>query len=180
MSDATTPDMSKFIRGKRKNLLFDKESLPVQLNYQVEDITKIIPHRSPLLFVDKITGLDREKGYIAGERFMDPDDPVFRGHFPEVPLYPGNFTLEMIGQIGLCLYYFDSNRRDSIAADAQPTAARVTKISEAYYLEPIYPGTTVTIFAQKLSSDAYFTSMIGQAMVGDKIAAVAIGEVIIL
>ena len=171
---------SLLIRSKRKKPLFNKADLPTRCNYLQEDIKKIIPHRPPLLFVDKITALDRQQGLIAGERFIDPDDPVFAGHFPDAPMYPGNFTLEMIGQMGLCMYYFEVQQRDDIGSDAQPVPARATRIAGAYYLEPIYPGARVTLLAQKLSSDGYFASMIGQALVDDKVAVVAIGEVIIL
>lgn len=173
-------DDGRLIRSKRKTPLFDKGALSVELDYRRKDIEKIIPHRPPLLFVDRIIGLNRERGIIMGERFLDPNDPVFEGHFPGNPVYPGNFTLEMIGQMGLCMYYFKMAERDDIGPDASPIPVRATRIAGAYYLEPIYPGTTVTLLAEELSSDGYFASMIGQALVNGKVAAVTIGEVLIL
>ena len=157
-----------------------KRLFQYRLNYRQEDIKKIIPHRPPLLFVDKITGLNRERKLIMGERFVDPADPVFEGHFPEVPIYPGSFTLEMIGQMGLCMYYFTMAQRDDIGPDACPVPIRATRIAGAYYIEPISPGATVTLLAQVLSSDGYFASIIGQALVGDKVAVVTVGEVLFL
>ncbi len=173
-------DPDKLLRSFRKKALFDPSTLPVSCDYGKKDIEKIIPHREPLLFIDRITGLDLDAGLIAGDRYIDPGDPVFQGHFPGAPLYPGNFTLEMIGQLGLCMYYFETRGKTDIASDAVPVPARATRIAGAYYLEPILPGSTVTLLAKKLDFDGYFASMIGQALVDGKVAVTVIGEVIIL
>ncbi|MGI9255907.1 MAG: 3-hydroxyacyl-ACP dehydratase FabZ family protein [Salinispira sp.] len=170
--------IDRLLRSKRKKPLFDPADLPVKLNYSQEFIKKIIPHRSPLLFVDRLTGLNLEQGLISGERFMNPSDPVFAGHFPDLPLYPGNFVMEMIGQLALCMNYFEAQQRTDIAPDAKPIANRLIK-AQAYYLEPIYPGVTVSILAQKLFMDEYSISLIGQALVNGKVAVVTSGEALI-
>lgn len=173
-------DSDKILRSARKKPIFDPAELAGQTPFSKKDIERIIPHRDPLLLLDSIDAVSHERGEIVGTRYMDPADPVFAGHFPGTPLYPGNFTLEMIGQLGLCLYYFDTHKTDAIAADAAPVPARATRIAGAYYLEPIEPGKTVTILARKLDYDGYFASMIGQALVDGKVAVAVIGEVIIL
>jgi 3-hydroxymyristoyl/3-hydroxydecanoyl-(acyl carrier protein) dehydratase len=173
-------ELEKLMKKYRKKPLFDTSELSTTLDLGKAEIERIIPHRDPLLFVDRLTGLDLSAGRIAGERVLDPSDPVFQGHFPQMPLYPGNLTIEMIGQLGLCMYYFVSKNRNSIGDDAQPVPARATRIAGAYYLEPIAPGSRVKLLAQKLDFDGYFASMIGQAIVNDKVAVVTIGEVIIL
>ena len=170
----------KELRRNRKKPLFDSTSIATPVDFPKTDIERIIPHRDPLLFVDHIDGLDIDEGLISGSRTLDPSDPIFKGHFPEVPLYPGNFTLEMIGQLGLCLFYFDQNKTTSIAPDATPVPARATRIMGAYYLEPIPPGAKVQLLAKKIDFDGYFASMIGQALVDGKVAVVTIGEVIIM
>lgn len=173
-------ELDSLARKHRKKLLFDPAELPVKMNYGPEDIDRIIPHRPPLRFVDQLQGYDPEQGLIAGSRYMDPADPVFSGHFPGTPLYPGNFSIESIGQLGLCMYYFVSKSRTDIGTDASPVPARATRVSCAYYLEPILPGSRVQILAKKLDFDGYFASMIGQALVDGKVAVVCVGEVIIL
>ena len=178
MTDTMQPEA--ILKSFRKKPLFDVDALPLRLNYDQEAIKKIIPHRSPLLFVDKLVGYDSEDGLIAGKRFMDPKDPVFGGHFPDFPVYPGNFTIETIGQLGLCMYYFVANKRTDIGADATPIQLRATKVGGALFVEPILPGDEVTILAKRLSFDGYFASIIGQAMVRGKVAVVTIGEVMIM
>lgn len=173
-------ELEKLLKKHRKKLLFDPADVSTPLDLDRSAIQRIIPHRDPLLFVDRLTGLDLQEGRIVGQRTLHASDPVFQGHFPEMPLYPGNFTIEMIGQLGLCMYYFVSQNRTELGEDARPVPARATRIAGAYYLEPIEPGKTVTLLAQKLDFDGYFASMIGQAVVDGKVAVVTIGEVIIL
>jgi len=170
----------ELLRKYRKKPLVELEGLPHKLECGRQDIEKIIPHRSPLLFVDTLSAVDFQNGMIAGGRIMQAADPVFSGHFPEFPVYPGNFTVEMIGQLALCLYYFVNNQRSSIGPDAKPIALRATKMGGALFQEPILPGDEVILLAQKINFDAYFGSMIGQAIVRGKVAVVTIGEVMIL
>ncbi len=173
-------DAAQLLKKHRKKLIFDMAALPVKMDYRRDDIQRIIPHRDPLLFVDRLLGYHPDEGHILGERVVPADDPVFKGHFPDAPLYPGNFTIEMIGQLGLCMYYFQAQGRSDIAPDASPVPARATRISGACYLEPIPPGAKVALLARKLEYDGYFASMLGQALVDGKVAVVVIGEVIIL
>ena len=173
-------EIDSIVKKLRKKPLFDRGALPVAMNYGPESIHTIIPHRPPLRLVDRLTGYDPDQGYMSGELFLDPKDPVFAGHFPEVPLFPGNLSVEAIGQLGLCMYYVVAKDRTDIGSDATPVPARATRIASAYFLEPVSPNQTVTLLAKKLEFDGYFASMVGQVLVGDKVAVVAVGEVIIL
>lgn len=170
-------DIDKQLRRLRKRPLFD--SLP-PVDHGVEAVKRIIPHRPPLLFVDRVVGLDLTSGSIEGRRHLDPSDPVFQGHFPNYPLYPGSFEVEMVGQLGLCLYHFVKTGGTTIAADAEPVAMRATRVLGAYYLEPVKPGDEVRLLARAVAFDGFLAQMIGQVLVGDKVACVTAGEVVIL
>ena len=76
-------DTEALLKSYRKKPLFKADDLPVKLDYGWSDITRIIPHRPPLLFVDHLTGLDLDQGLMAGERTLSATDPVFSGHFPD-------------------------------------------------------------------------------------------------
>jgi 3-hydroxyacyl-[acyl-carrier-protein] dehydratase len=173
-------DYDKLLREYRKKPLFDSAALPAEISCNRGDIERIIPQRDPLLFVDELTGLDPAAGRISGRRFIDPDDPVFEGHFPGYPVYPGSFTLEMIGQLSLCLYYFLEGETTEINADAQPVAARATRVIGAYFLEPVPPGADVLLLAQKVEYNGFLAAAVGQAIVDGKVCCVSAGEVAIL
>ncbi len=65
----------------------------------VEEINKLLPHRYPFLFVDRIVE------YVAGERAVGIknvtfNEPYFQGHFPGRPIMPGVLIVEAMAQVG--------------------------------------------------------------------------------
>jgi 3-hydroxyacyl-[acyl-carrier-protein] dehydratase len=173
-------DYEHILRSHRKKPLFDPQSLPVQLCCGKEEIKRIIPQREPVFLVDALMGVDLESGLIAGIRKIDPADPVFAGHFPDYPVYPGSYTLEMIGQLSLCMYYFLEGNTHSIEDHAKPVAARATRILGAYFLQPIPPGSEVTLLAKKIDYSGFLATAVGQAIVDNTVCCVSAGEVAIL
>lgn len=173
-------DYEKLLRTFRKKRLFNPDIINELIDVEQNDIKRIIPHREPFLFVDELTGIDLAEGCISGIRNIRTDDPVFQGHFPGAPIYPGTQTVEMIGQLSLCLYYFIENETHEIHDDAEPVAVRASRIVGSVFLDPICPGDRVTLLAQKTESDGFFARAIGQAIVGSKICCVTVGEVCFL
>ena len=145
-----------------------------------DEICRIIPHRDPFLLVDRLTGVDHESGAVCGERTIPWDDPVFAGHFPDAPLYPGVLQIEMLGQLGLCLHYFLTTGAQSIGDDAEPVQVRATRIVGAYFLAPLSPGSRVVLIAQKLEADEFFATMIGQVVLDGRVTCVSVGEVVMV
>lgn len=129
--------------------------------------------------LDRLTGFD-PAGRIAGGRTLDASDPIFSGHFPGFPVYPGNLTVEMIGQLGLCMHPFLKLGKSQLDESFKPMALRATRIAGALFLEPLLPGDQVTLLAQVLPGEGYLARVIGQAICRDKVSVVAIGEVMIL
>jgi 3-hydroxyacyl-[acyl-carrier-protein] dehydratase len=174
-------DYDQVLRKKRKKLIAEPETLPVRFSYSKSDIEKIVPHRDPFLLVDKLTGLDLQEKIISGSAFIDPELPLFQGHFPDFPVYPGCMQIEMTGQLGLCMNYFIGNNVTEIIGTPVISPIRATRVVGAYYLQPVLPGTTVQIIAQLLEHDGYFGKIIGQIITEEGlVACVSISEVCFL
>ncbi len=172
-------DYDALLRQYRKKPLIAPDSL-TPLAWGRDQIMRILPHREPFLLLDRLTGVSLTDEAIAGARIISADDPVFAGHFPGYPVYPGCLEVEMIGQLGLCLHYFLQRRSSEVPSEAQSPQVRATRILGAHYLEPVLPGREVTLLAKKLEYDEYFATMIGQVIADGKVACAAAGEVCFL
>ncbi len=172
-------DYQELLKRNRKKPLAASETL-TPLLWGREQIKLILPHREPFLLLDRLTGVDFAAETLSGTRFLDPAEPVFAGHFPDFPVYPGCLEVEMIGQLGLCLSYFLQSRTTTPPAQAVLLNVRASRILGASYLEPVVPGKEVTLLARKLDADDYFASVTGQVIVDQKVACVAILEVCFL
>ena len=65
----------------------------------IRQIMEILPHRYPLLLVDRIVELDPGKRAL-GYKNITYNEPVFAGHFPGNPLFPGVYMIEAMAQLG--------------------------------------------------------------------------------
>ncbi len=173
-------DYAEVLRTSRKKPLVDVDTISEKISYHRETIKKIIPHREPFLLIDRLIGLDLHQGIILGSRRISEDDPVFQGHFPDFPIYPGTLQLEMIGQAGLCLYYFMTKQQLYVEEQAKPVPVRATKVLGAYFLEPVMPGKDVLLAVKKLEQDDYFGTVVGQVISEQKVCSVSINEVCFL
>ena len=61
-----------------------------------EEIKKILPHRDPILLVDRV--IEKGDNYVIAERDIKENDPIFKGHFPDYPIYPGVYIIEGLAQ----------------------------------------------------------------------------------
>lgn len=166
----------EIIRVGRRKPLVDVHAVGEPADFGVAEVERILPHRPPLRYVDGITRVDLAGRSVVGFRDLHADDPVFRGHFPDAPLYPGTFQLESIGQLGVCLAWFVRHGSLDVPADAQPTAVRALKIQHAQFIRPVPPGVRATMVAVLLDQDDFGATVAGQFIVADRVTAFSIGD----
>ena len=77
---------------------------------EITDIMKILPHRPPMLLVDRIIEIDPFKS-ATGIKNVTMNEPFFVGHFPDHPIMPGVLILEAMAQVGgVAMLYPEENR----------------------------------------------------------------------
>jgi 3-hydroxyacyl-[acyl-carrier-protein] dehydratase len=77
-----------------------EQKIVIKTPMDVNDIKKIIPHRYPFLFVDRVEFVDVETKTIRGYKNVTANEPFFQGHFPDKPIMPGVLIGEALAQLG--------------------------------------------------------------------------------
>jgi 3-hydroxyacyl-[acyl-carrier-protein] dehydratase len=104
--------------------------------YNVTDIQKILPHRYPFLLVDRITEMTKDE-MIIGYKNVSISEPVFQGHFPDHPIYPGVMILEGMAQAGGILAFQSMDITDEEKANK---VVYFMSIDRAKFRHPVKPG----------------------------------------
>lgn len=105
--------------------------------YNVVDIQKILPHRYPFLLVDRITELEEGKS-IVGYKNVSISEPVFQGHFPDHPIFPGVMIIEGMAQVGGVLAFKSLSIEEQ--EDAENKVVYFMSIDKAKFRVPVTPG----------------------------------------
>ncbi len=140
--------------------------------FNAEQIMEVLPHRPPFLLVDRITRLEEGVG-AAGVRAVSMTDPVFQGHFPGAPIYPGVLIVEALAQVGAFALLYQAENRGRLAY--------FTRIQNARFYAPVSPGDMLTLSTRLTKQRLNVGFAEGEAYVGDTLVckaeiAFALGE----
>ena len=102
----------------------------------INQIQEILPHRYPLLLVDRITEMT-EKEIVKGYKNISISEPAFQGHFPGHPIYPGVMILEGMAQAGGILALKSSGLSQEAIKN---TVIYFMSIDRAKFRNPVKPG----------------------------------------
>jgi len=129
----------KAFQAAEKKPTFDLTKEPI---YDINDISKMLPHRYPFLLVDKVLELSDEG--IVGLKNVTMNEPFFQGHFPNNPVMPGVLQLEALAQVGGIFAL-------SKVEDPEYYSTYFMKIDNVRFKKKVIPGDTL-VFTLKLLS----------------------------
>lgn len=129
----------------------------------MHQVTSLIPHRPPFLFVDAI--VEETADGLTAVRTFRADEDFYAGHYPGSPITPGVLLCEAVFQAGALFMARQAQKTGAAAAGGVPLLA---KIDSVRFRNPVYPGETVTIEVKRREQLGGFTMMSGSVKSGDK------------
>lgn len=134
----------------------------------INEISKILPHKYPFLLVDRVTALTGGES-IEAYKNISISDQVFQGHFPGHPIYPGVLIIEGMAQAGGVLAF-------KSVADESEFANKVVyfmSIDKAKFRNPVLPGDKLEYKLNVIKHKGNIWVLDGKAYVDDKLVAEA-------
>lgn len=133
----------------------------------IHEILKQLPHRYPILLVDRVLEIEKGKR-IKALKNVSINEPHFVGHFPHRPVMPGVLMLEALAQAA-ALLSFDAQ---GVSPDNK-TVYYFAGIDSARFKRPVEPGDQLILDVELLRSKSGIFKFKGLASVNGEVAAEA-------
>ena len=133
----------------------------------IHEILKQLPHRYPILLVDRVLEIEKGKR-IKALKNVSINEPHFVGHFPHRPVMPGVLMLEALAQAA-ALLSFDAQ---GVSPDNK-TVYYFAGIDSARFKRPVEPGDQLILDVELLRSKSGIFKFKGLATVNGEVAAEA-------
>jgi 3-hydroxyacyl-[acyl-carrier-protein] dehydratase len=130
----------------------------------IQAIREILPHRYPMLLVDRIEELEADR--IVGIKNITVNEPFFNGHFPDYPVMPGVLILEAMAQVAGVLVL-------SQIPDRKQKLVLLAGVDGAKFRKPVRPGDQLRIEMKLSKRKTTMAKMSGTASVDGVIVAEA-------
>ena len=131
----------------------------------IDAILKCLPHRYPFLMIDRIIEIDSDNSAI-GIKNVSVNEPVFQGHFPGNPVFPGVLIIEGMAQTA-----------GAIAIAADKTSGRhivyMVTVDKCKFRKPARPGDVIEYHIKKIRRRSAMGWYEARAMVGSTLIAEA-------
>jgi 3-hydroxyacyl-[acyl-carrier-protein] dehydratase len=134
--------------------------------WDIEWILSVLPHRYPILLVDRVLEIEPKKRIVAIKN-VTVGEPIFNGHFPGRPVMPGVFLVEGLAQAGGLLLLHDM-------PDRANKLIYFMGIESAKFRRPVVPGDQVRYEIEVLRLRSMHCKMSGKVLVDGQLAAEAV------
>lgn len=134
--------------------------------WDIEWILSVLPHRYPILLVDRVLELEPQKRIVAIKN-VTFNEPIFNGHFPGRPVFPGVLLIEGMAQAGGLLLLQD-------VPDRSKKLIYFAGIDEAKFRRPVVPGDQVRYELEVLRLRSTFSKLAGRVTVDGQLCAEAV------
>jgi 3-hydroxyacyl-[acyl-carrier-protein] dehydratase len=131
----------------------------------VEQVKKLLPHRAPFLFVERLSDIVPFESAV-GHKAVSFNEPYFAGHFPDYAVMPGVLIVEALAQTAGALIVH------SLAIAHTPNVFFMG-IDKARFRKPVIPGDVLRFVVKMLQHRGPVWKFEGKAFVGETICAEA-------
>jgi 3-hydroxyacyl-[acyl-carrier-protein] dehydratase len=132
----------------------------------MEWIQSVLPHRYPLLLVDRVLEIEPKRRIVALKN-VTINEQYFQGHFPGKPVVPGVLLVEGMAQAGGILVLHDRDDRDD-------KLVLFTSIENAKFRRPVVPGDQIRYEVEVLRMRSLYCKLAGRVLVDGELAAEAV------
>jgi 3-hydroxyacyl-[acyl-carrier-protein] dehydratase len=132
----------------------------------VEQIERLIPHRAPFLFIERLTDIVPGQSAV-GHKAVSYNEPHFQGHFPGYPVMPGVLIIEAMAQTAGALVMH------SLGLESADRRVYFMTIDKARFRRPVRPGDMLRIPVTTLRRRGPVWRFSGKAYVSDQLCAEA-------
>lgn len=137
------------------------------ITLDIRAILEHLPHRYPMLLVDRVTELEKGKRIVALKN-VSINEPFFTGHFPHVPVMPGVLIVEALAQAAGILSFQTMGR-----VSDDHSVYYFVGIDGARFKRPVVPGDQVRLEVEILRTSRSIWKYAGRATVEGSLAAEA-------
>ena len=132
------------------------------MEFGIKEIMEIIPHRQPMLLVDRVEVIEENKKAV-GYKGVTYNEPFFAGHFPTEPVMPGVLIMEAMAQTTAVLLMNREEMRGKIGYYGAMNKVRFRK--------KVVPGTVLRMEIEILKRKGHVAVAMGKAYTDEGLAA---------
>lgn len=127
----------------------------------IDDIVNLLPHRYPFLLVDRVMEYDSESMHAI--KNITFNEPIFTGHFPGNPVFPGVLLVEALAQVGAILTYI------SVGSTPKENIFYLASMNNVKFKKVVKPGDQVHLYVKVVNCKGMFRKFIGEALVDNEV-----------